>query len=242
MLDLLLDPHAWAALVTLSALEIVLGIDNLVFISVLTSRLPPEKAETVRKIGLSFAFIFRIILLFGLTWLMGLTAPIIQGFGVSLSWRDIILIGGGLFLIGKATHEIHSEVEATEDEPSAAAQATASVGLIIAQLIVIDLVFSLDSIITAIGLVNQIEVMVAAVCIAMLVMYYTAGPVGGFIRAHPTTKMLALAFLIMIGIALVADGFDLHIPRGFIYTAMAFSGSVEFLNILARRSKRKKTS
>jgi predicted tellurium resistance membrane protein TerC len=174
---------------------------------------------------------------------MGLTAPIIKGLGVSLSWRDIILIGGGLFLIGKATHEIHSEVEATEsDEASAAAKATASVALIVAQLIVIDLVFSLDSIITAIGLVEQIEVMVAAVCIAMVVMYFTAGPVGDFIRRHPTTKMLALAFLLMIGLALVADGFDLHIPRGFIYTAMAFSASVEFLNILARRNKSKKPS
>ncbi len=237
MLNLLLDPHAWAALVTLTALEIVLGIDNIVFISVLTSRLPAEKADMVRKIGLSFAFIFRILLLFTLTWLMGLTAPIIKGLGLSLSWRDIILIGGGLFLIFKATHEIHNEVEAGGDEASAAVKATASVAFIIAQLIVIDLVFSLDSIITAIGLV-----MVAAVCIAMLVMYFTAGPVGNFIREHPTTKMLALAFLLMIGLALVADGFDFHIPRGYIYTAMAFSASVEFFNILARRNRRKKAS
>jgi predicted tellurium resistance membrane protein TerC len=242
MLDILFDPHAWAALVTLTALEIVLGIDNIVFISVLTSRLPPEKAEMVRKVGLSFAFIFRILLLFTLTWLMGLTNPILQGFGISLSWRDVILIGGGLFLIVKATHEIHSEVEAGREDGAAATAATASAGFIIAQLIAIDLVFSLDSIITAIGLVEQIEVMIAAVCIAMLVMYFTAGPVGNFIREHPTTKMLALAFLLMIGLALVADGFDVHIPRGYIYTAMAFSASVEFFNILAGKNRRKKPS
>jgi predicted tellurium resistance membrane protein TerC len=242
MLDLLLDPHAWVALVTLTALEIVLGIDNLVFISVLTSRLPPEKSERVRIVGLSFAFIFRVLLLFTLTWLMGLTRPVITGFGLALSWRDLILIGGGLFLIAKATHEIHAEVEAEDDEPSAAARASRSAALIIAQLIVIDLVFSLDSIITAIGLVDQIEVMVAAISIAMIAMYFASGPVGAFIRDYPTTKMLALAFLLMIGLALVADAFDFHIPRGYIYTAMAFSAAVEFFNILARRNRRKKAS
>lgn len=243
MLNLLLDPHAWAALVMLTALEIVLGIDNIVFISILTSRLPENKAETVRKLGLSLALIFRIMMLFGLTWLMGLSKPIIQGFGISLSWRDIILIGGGLFLIVKATHEIHAEVDPADVTETKPADAKAAVSFIIAQLIVIDLVFSLNSIITAIGLVDQIEVMVAAICIAMLVMYFTAGPVGAFIREHPTTKMLALAFLLMIGVALVADAFDFHIPRGYIYTAMAFSASVEMFNILAKRNRaRKKTT
>jgi predicted tellurium resistance membrane protein TerC len=242
MFDLLLDPHAWIALVTLTALEIVLGIDNLVFISVLTSRLPPDKAEAVRKIGLSLAFVFRIALLFTLTWLMGLTRPLIEGFGISLSWRDIILIGGGLFLIVKATHEIHNEVDPDEGAETSPVDVSRAVTSIIAQLIVIDLVFSLDSIITAIGLVDQIEVMVAAISIAMLVMYFTSGPVGAFIREHPTTKMLALAFLLMIGVALVADAFDFHIPRGYIYTAMAFSAAVEFFNILARRNRRRRTS
>ncbi len=238
MIELLLDPHAWIALVTLTALEIVLGIDNLVFISVLVSRLPPDKAERVRVIGLSFAFVFRILLLFGLTWLMGLTKPIIELWTLSLSWRDIILVGGGLFLIAKATHEIHMEVEAEEHSDTDVRIAQGSAAWVIAQLILIDLVFSLDSIITAIGLVEQIEVMVAAICIAMVVMYLTSGPVGDFIREHPTTKMLALAFLFMIGLALVADAFDFHIPRGYIYTAMAFSAAVEFFNILARRNRR----
>ena len=243
MLELLTDPHAWAALLTLSALEIVLGIDNLVFISILTSRLPDKSAEIARKVGLSLAFVFRIVMLFGLTWLMGLTAPIIQGFGVSLSWRDIILIGGGLFLIVKATHEIHAEVDPHDGRAAKQADAGAvrsTFWIIIVQLVAIDLVFSLDSILTAIGLVEQIEIMIAAVCIAMLVMYFTAGPVGAFIREHPTTKMLALAFLLMIGRALVADGFDFHIPRGYIYTAMAFSAAVEAFNILASRNRKRK--
>lgn len=240
MMNLLLDPHAWVALITLTALEIVLGIDNLVFISILTSRLPKRKSEMVRKLGLTLAFVFRVLMLFGLTWLMGLTKPIIEGLGISLSWRDIILIGGGLFLIGKATHEIHSEVDSGGETAVAPANAKRAVALVIAQLIVIDLVFSLDSIITAIGLVDQIEVMVASICIAMLVMYFTSGPVGDFIHEHPTTKMLALAFLLMIGLALVADAFDFHIPRGYIYTAMAFSAFVETFNILASRNRRRR--
>ncbi len=239
MIDLLLDPHAWVALVTLTALEVVLGIDNLVFISVLTSRLPPDKSERVRKIGLSLAFVFRVMLLFGLTWLMGLTRPVLEGFGISLSWRDIILIGGGLFLIAKATHEIHTEVEGADAGEVSPADVSRAFAMIVVQLILIDLVFSLDSIITAIGLVDQIEVMVAAICIAMFAMYFAAGPVGEFIREHPSTKMLALAFLLMIGLALVADAFDFHIPRGYIYSAMAFSAAVEFFNILARRNRRK---
>jgi predicted tellurium resistance membrane protein TerC len=237
MLELLTDPHAWAALVTLTALEIVLGIDNVVFISILVSRCSPQKARQARQIGLSLALIFRIIMLFGLTWLMHLKQPLVAFFGMDISWRDVILIGGGLFLIAKATHEIHGEVEAGDEESSAGAL-TQSFTLVVAQLVVIDLVFSLDSIITAIGMAQHIEIMVAAVVLAMIVMYLASGPVTAFVAEHPTTKMLALAFLLLIGMALVADGFDFHIPRGYIYFAMAFAGAVEFFNVLARRKRR----
>ena len=238
-LALLTDPNAWAALITLTVLEIVLGIDNLVFISVLTSRLDEEKARRARQIGLSLAFIFRVVMLAGLTWLMGLTAPLITLFGMAISWRDIILIGGGLFLIAKATHEIHSEVEAREEDVKVASTKQAFTW-IVAQLVVVDLVFSLDSIITAIGMAEDLEVMIAAVVIAMIVMYAAAGPVGTFIAEHPTTKMLALAFLVLIGMALVADGFEFHIPRGYIYFAMAFAGAVEVFNVMARRNRRRR--
>ncbi|MGH6771746.1 MAG: TerC family protein, partial [Xanthobacteraceae bacterium] len=181
------------------------------------------------------------IMLFGLTWLMKLTAPLFSLFGMGISWRDIILIGGGLFLIAKATHEIHNEVEAREEElkPGAASQAF---WIVILQLIAIDLIFSLDSIITAIGMVQDVEIMIAAVCIAMAVMYAASGPVSAFIAEHPTTKMLALAFLVMIGVALVADGFDFHIPRGYIYASMAFAAGVEVINVLARRKRKKRAS
>jgi predicted tellurium resistance membrane protein TerC len=240
MMELLADPNAWAALLTLTALEIVLGIDNIVFISVLTSRLDEPRARRARQIGLSLAFVFRVIMLAGLTWLIGLTEPVVTLFGLALSWRDLILVGGGLFLIAKATHEIHSEVEAKYEEsaPSAAGKAFA---ITVVQLILIDLVFSLDSIITAIGMAEDLEVMIAAVVIAMIVMYLAAGPVGEFIKEHPTTKMLALAFLLLIGMALVADGFDFHIPRGYIYFAMAFAGGVEFFNVIARRNRRRRS-
>ena len=240
-LSLLADPNAWAALVTLTALEIVLGIDNLVFISVLTSRLAEDKARRARLVGLSLAFIFRVIMLVGLTWLMGLTSPLFGIFGIEISWRDIILIGGGMFLIAKATHEIHGEVEGRESEvkPSASTRAFAWV---IVQLVAIDLVFSLDSILTAIGMAEDIEVMIAAVVIAMIVMYVAANPVGAFIAAHPTTKMLALAFLVLIGVALVADGFEFHIPRGYIYFAMAFAGAVEAFNVVAKRNRQRRRS
>jgi predicted tellurium resistance membrane protein TerC len=240
-LSLLTDPNAWAALVTLTALEIVLGIDNLVFISVLTSRLERDKARRARQVGLSLAFIFRVIMLFGLTWLMGLTAPLVTIFGMGISWRDIILIGGGMFLIAKATHEIHAEVEARNEEPVTSAT-TQAFAWMIAQLVVVDLVFSLDSIITAIGMAEDIEVMIAAVVIAMIVMYAAAGPVGGFISEHPTTKMLALAFLVLIGVALVADGFEVHLPRGYIYSAMAFAAAVEVFNVMASRNRRRRRS
>jgi len=237
MIDLLLDPHAWLALLALSAMEIVLGIDNLVFISILTSRCDPKDAQRVRQIGLSLAFVFRIVMLAGLTWLMGLTAPLFSLLGMAISWRDIILIGGGAFLIAKATREIHNEVEQRETD-TARPLARASFSVVVAQLVAIDLVFSLDSIITAIGMVDHIEVMVAAVVIAMIVMYVAAAPVGAFIAEHPTTKMLALAFLLLIGVALVADGFEFHIPRGYIYFAMAFAGVVEVFNVMASRKRR----
>jgi predicted tellurium resistance membrane protein TerC len=240
VLSLLTDPNAWAALATLTVLEIVLGIDNLVFISVLTTRLDAVRARRARQVGLSLAFVFRVIMLFGLTWLMGLTAPLFHVFHMGISWRDIILIGGGLFLIAKATHEIHAEVEAREGEPAVSTTARAF-AMIIAQLVAVDLVFSLDSIITAIGMAEDIEVMIGAVVIAMIVMYAAAGPVGAFIAEHPTTKMLALAFLVLIGVALLADGFEFHIPRGYIYFAMAFAGAVEVFNVLARRNRRRRS-
>ena len=238
MLELLSDPHAWAALVTLTVLEIVLGIDNIVFISILVSRCDPKMAKRARQIGLGLALVFRVVMLFGLTFLMKLTAPLFSMFGMGISWRDIILIGGGLFLIAKATHEIHNEVEARDGHggPGAVSQ---SFFIVVLQLIAVDLIFSLDSIITAIGMVDRIEIMVAAVIIAVAVMYAASGPVSAFIAEHPTTKMLALAFLVLIGVALVADGFEVHIPRGYIYFAMAFAAAVEAFNVIAGRNRRR---
>jgi predicted tellurium resistance membrane protein TerC len=240
MLDLLTDPHAWAALVTLSALEIVLGIDNVVFISILVSRLDPKIADKARKLGLALALVFRILLLFTLTWLMSLSAPLFSAMGRSFSWHDLILIAGGLFLIAKATHEMHAEIEAADDEETGAGAAIkAAFGLVILQIIVVDLVFSIDSIVTAIGMAQDIRIMVMAVLIAVGVMFVASGPVARFVAAHPTTKMLALAFLVLIGVALVADGFEFHIPRGYIYFAMAFAGAVETFNIVALRKRRR---
>jgi predicted tellurium resistance membrane protein TerC len=241
LLALLTDPHAWAALITLTVLEVVLGIDNIVFLAVLTARLDGEQARRARLIGLSLAFIFRVIMLAGLTWLMGLTAPLFTLFGMAVSWRDVILIGGGLFLIAKATHEIHAEVEARDEGDRKTSGTTGAFAMVIAQIVVVDLVFSLDSIITAIGMVDELAIMVAAVVIAMVVMFAAAGPVGAFIAEHPTTKMLALAFLVLIGVALVADGFEFHIPRGYIYFAMAFAAAVEAFNVMARRNRRRRS-
>jgi predicted tellurium resistance membrane protein TerC len=241
MIDLLTDPNAWAALLALSVLEIVLGIDNVIFISVMVSRLPAEQAKRARQIGLALAFVFRIVLLFTLTWMMRLTAPLVTVFGMGISGRDLILIGGGLFLIAKATHEIHAEIEARDDPGSDADGAAGKAFMwVIAQLALVDLVFSLDSIITAIGMAQQIEIMIAAVVIAMVVMYAASGPVSRFVADHPTTKMLALAFLVLIGVALVADGFDAHIPRGYIYFSMAFAAAVEVVNVIAGRNRRKR--
>jgi predicted tellurium resistance membrane protein TerC len=242
MLGLLTDPNAWLALVTLSALEIVLGIDNVVFISVLVSRLEPHRATRVRQLGLALALVFRIALLFALTWMMGLTHPIAVLWGEPLSWNDVILIGGGLFLIAKATHEIHTEVEMSAGDSSAgeAKPAAPSLAVAIAQVVLIDVVFSIDSIVTAVGMAQDIRIMIAAVLIAVGIMYVASGTVATFIAHHPTTKMLALAFLVLIGVALLADGFGIHFPRGYIYFAMAFAAAVEAMNVLVHRRRRRR--
>jgi predicted tellurium resistance membrane protein TerC len=238
MIALLTSPEAWAALFTLTALEIVLGIDNVIFLSVIVSRMPPAQAKRARQIGLALALVFRILLLCLLVWLIGLTRTVLTVNGVTLSWRDLVLIGGGLFLIAKATHEIHAEVDARDEANDAAPRSSAFVWIIV-QIIVIDLVFSLDSIITAIGMAQDIDIMVAAVVIACVIMYASSGAVARFVAAHPTTKMLALAFLVLIGVALVADGFKFHIPRGYIYFAIVFSAAVEFFNVLAKRNRKR---
>jgi predicted tellurium resistance membrane protein TerC len=238
MIELWTSPEAWAALLTLTALEIVLGIDNVIFLSVIVSRIPQPHAKRARQIGLALALIFRILLLSLLVWMIGLTQAVLTVRGITFSWRDIILIAGGLFLIGKATHEIHTEVEARDEENDAAPKASAFFWVIV-QIIVIDMVFSLDSIITAIGMAQDLEIMIAAVVIACLIMYVSSGPVAKFVTEHPTTKMLALAFLVLIGVALVADGFKFHIPRGYIYFAIVFSAAVEFFNVLAKRNRKK---
>jgi predicted tellurium resistance membrane protein TerC len=241
MLDLVTDPQAWAALATLAVLEIVLGIDNVVFISVLVSRLDPPRARRARQIGLLLALIFRIALLFGLVRLIALRDAVVTILGNALSWHDIVLISGGLFLIGKATHEMHAHVEQqatrTRDEGRRRSGATGAFFSIILQLVVIDLVFSIDSIVTAVGMARDIRIMIGAILIAIAVMYLASEPVSAFIAKHPTTKVLALSFLVLIGVALVADGFDFHIPRGYIYFAMAFAGAVEAINIAAQRKR-----
>jgi predicted tellurium resistance membrane protein TerC len=238
MMELLTSPEAWAALLTLTALEIVLGIDNVIFLSVIVSGIRQPQADRARQIGLALALVFRIILLSLLVWLIGLTQPVFSVRDLAFSWRDIILIGGGLFLIAKATHEIHREVEA-RDEHGEAARVRAAFFWVIVQIIIVDLVFSLDSIITAIGMAQDLAIMIAAVIIACIVMYVASGPVARFVVEHPTTKMLALAFLVLIGVALVADGFKFHIPRGYIYFAITFSAAVEMFNVLARRNRKK---
>ena len=238
MIELLTSPEAWAALLTLTALEIVLGVDNVIFLSVVVARIPPQQAKRARQIGLALALVFRILLLSLLVWLIGLTQAVLTVKGMAFSWRDIILIGGGLFLIAKATHEIHAEVEARDEENDDAPRAGAFFWVII-QIIVIDMVFSLDSIITAIGMAQDLAIMIAAVIIACLVMYVSSGPTARFVAEHPTTKMLALAFLVLIGVALVADGLKFHIPRGYIYFAIVFSAAVEAFNVLAKRNRKK---
>jgi predicted tellurium resistance membrane protein TerC len=236
-LALISDPNAWAALVTLTALEIVLGVDNVVFVSLLAANLDPASSRRARQIGLMLALVFRVAMLFGLTILGRLRHPLIVIAGNEISWRDIILIGGGLFLIAKATFEIHGEIDHDEPEKGAAASTRSNILVVILEIAVVDLVFSIDSIVTAIGMAQETEIMIAAVIIAVAVMYAASEPVASFIVRHPTTKMLALSFLILIGVALIADGFDVHIPRGYVYFAMAFAGAVETFNILARQRR-----
>lgn len=236
MLELLYDPNVWAAFATLTVMEIVLGIDNIVFISVLVSRLPREQADRARRLGLALALIFRILLLLVLSWIIGLTAPVFSAFGHDFSWKDLILIAGGGFLIYKATHEMHAAIEEPH-EADMKSMAGAAFSAIIAQIIVIDMVFSVDSIITAVGMAEHVEVMIAAVIVAVGIMFVASGPVAKFVADHPTTKMLALAFLLLIGVSLVADGLGFHIPKGYIYAAMAFSVLVEAVNIIAAQRK-----
>jgi predicted tellurium resistance membrane protein TerC len=241
MLELLSDPNVWAAFLTLTAMEIVLGIDNIVFISVLVSRLPKEQADRARKIGLSLALIFRIMLLLVISWIVSLTQPAFAIFGFEPSWKDLILIVGGGFLIYKATHEMHAELdEPHEHADSLKTQANMAYAAILGQIVIIDAVFSVDSIITAVGMVDQVEIMIAAVIVAIGVMFVASGPVADFVAKHPTTKMLALAFLLLIGTSLVADGFGFHIPKGYLYSAMAFSVLVEAINIIAKERRNKR--
>jgi predicted tellurium resistance membrane protein TerC len=233
--DLLTDPQAWLAFLTLTALELVLGIDNVIFIAILVDKLPEARRNVARKLGLFLAMFMRIGLLMLLSVLVGLTAPLFTALGQELSGRDLILIGGGLFLIWKSTREIHELMEGGHGPDPKGGRA--AFGAVLAQIIVIDIVFSLDSIITAVGMVDQIEIMVAAVVVSVALMMAFSGTIARFISPRPTIKMLALAFLFMIGLVLIADGFDHHIPKGYVYFAMAFSVLVEMLNSRVRRKK-----
>ena len=237
MMELLSDPQVWIALATLTALELVLGIDNIVFISILVDKLPKQQRELARRIGLFMAMFMRIGLLLVLAWIIGLTAPLFTVLSQEISGRDMILIGGGLFLIWKSTGEIHQSMEGEQGHASGAVKATFTA--VILQIMVVDMVFSLDSIITAVGMVDQIEVMIAAVILSVGLMMVFAGAIGRFVSDHPTIKMLALAFLVVVGVVLIAEGFDQHVPKGYVYFAMAFSVGVEMLNIRMRKRSAK---
>ena len=232
-MEWLTDPQTWNAFLTLTALEIVLGIDNIVFISILADKLPADQQKRARTIGLALALGTRILLLLSLSWVIGLTQPLFSLFGHDMSGRDLVLLLGGLFLIGKSTHEIHGSLEGAEEHRMA--RAAASFASILIQIALLDIVFSLDSVITAVGMVDQIGVMIAAVVIAIAFMMFAAGAVSGFVKRHPTVKMLALSFLLLIGVMLLAEGFGRHIPKGYIYFAMAFSVFVEMLNLKIRK-------
>jgi predicted tellurium resistance membrane protein TerC len=232
-MELLTDPEIWISLLTLTVLEIVLGIDNIVFISVLTSRLPRDQQARGRRVGLGLALVMRILLLLTLSWVIGLTAPLFTIAGMEISGRDLILIGGGLFLLAKATTEVHEALEGGGHKPGEAPKTVSFSGVLV-QIALLDVVFSLDSVITAVGMADEILVMIAAVVIAIGVMLVAAGPLSKFVEEHPTVKMLALSFLLLIGMSLVADGIDLHIPKGYIYFAMGFSVFVEALNLRLR--------
>ena len=234
MFEWLASPEAWVALATLTALEIVLGIDNIIFISILVGRLPEQQRKFARNVGLGLAMITRLALLFSLAWIMGLVEPFFTVLGQAISGRDIILIGGGLFLIAKATHEIHGSLEgAIETERNVAAH---GLMIVLVQIAILDIVFSLDSVITAVGLVSQVPIMATAIIIAVGVMLFAAKSIGDFVDAHPTIKVLALSFLVIVGFTLLIEGFDVHVPKGYIYFAMAFSLGVELINIKMRKT------
>jgi predicted tellurium resistance membrane protein TerC len=239
-MEWLTDPQAWIALFTLTALEIVLGVDNIIFISILVGRLPEAQRQRARVLGLAFAMLTRIGLLLSLAWVMTLVDPLFTIVGREISGRDLILIGGGLFLLWKSVHEIHGSLEGEHDgdDPAAAAAARATFASIIVQIGIIDIVFSLDSVITAVGMADHVEIMVIAIVIAIGVMMFAAKTIGEFVDRHPTVKMLALSFLILVGLALIAEGWDFHIPKGYIYFAMAFSVGVEMLNLRIRKKQR----
>jgi predicted tellurium resistance membrane protein TerC len=239
LLMLATDPTAWAALVTLVVLEVVLGIDNLIFIAIVTNKLPEEQRALARRVGISLALVLRLLLLGAIAFIVQLTQPVFTLFGHGFSWRDLILIAGGLFLVWKATKEIHHRVD-PDPAPDLFNRKSASLGLAAAlsQIVVLDLVFSIDSIITAVGMTRDIPIMVIAVIVAVIAMMVAATPLSNFISANPTVVMLALGFLLMIGMVLLADGFGAHVPKGYIYAAMAFSVGIEVLNMLARRAKR----
>jgi predicted tellurium resistance membrane protein TerC len=232
-MEWLADPQAWIAFLSLLALEIVLGIDNIIFISILAGKLPKDQQPRARFIGLGLALVIRVFLLLGLSWVIGLTAPLFTVLNQAISGRDLILIAGGLFLIGKATFEIHDNLEG--EEGHASARVKASFVSVIIQIILLDAVFSLDSVITAIGMVDQVELMVSAVVVAIAFMMFFAAPVSGFVSRHPTVKMLALSFLLLIGLTLMVEAFEIHIPKGYIYFAMGFSVFVEVLNLRLRK-------
>ena len=233
-MDWITDPQAWIGLVTLTALEIVLGIDNIIFISILAGKLPGTQQSKARRLGLFLAMIMRILLLLSLAWIMRLTAPLFSLFGNEFSGRDLILIGGGLFLLAKSTHEIHDKLEGAEEGANVKAAPTFT--SVIVQILLLDIVFSLDSVITAVGMISHVGIMITAIIIAVIIMMVFAGVVSDFVHRHPTIKMLALSFLLMIGLMLLADGFGYHIPKGYVYFAMAFSVFVEFLNIRAKKA------
>ena len=232
-MDWIASPEAWIALATLTALELVLGIDNIIFISILAGKLPEHQRQKARRTGLMLAAGSRLGLLFAISWIIGLTAPLFSAFGQEVSWRDLILIGGGLFLIAKATHELHQKLEGDSEHVGPGAGVT-FMGVIV-QILILDVVFSLDSIITAVGMVDEIGIMVTAVLVSIGFMLAFAGPIGDFVERHPTVKVLALSFLLMIGMVLIADGFEQKIPKGYIYAAMAFSVFVELMNLWIRK-------
>lgn len=237
-MDLFLDPQIWISLLTLIALETVLGIDNLIFVAILAGKLPPAQQDRARRIGLALALIMRLALLASLSWLVGLTATVITVLGQPFSWRDIVLVLGGLFLAYKGTTEIHHRMEPS-DPDSGTAPAVAGFGAIIAQIVALDIVFSLDSVITAVGMVDQLWIMATAVITAAIVMLVASGPLSRFVERHPTVKMLALSFLLMIALVLIADGFGVHVPKGYVYAAMGFSVLVETLNLVAAARRKR---